>query len=193
MKLFLILSLLVPSFAFAQGGARAVVAPQMSLDLLPLELQMRYEDANDQTRTNHQYQAYGIGFQYTDFRAELEYSQFYDATGNASLKIEQSIKEFNLGLGYQVYHLADANQKLSLSGLINLWLGQTQTIIDTTLLGAKSTSESEKENVLGAGFVVIGRISYFMIETDFKVLNSKNMNPREVPVFALKLGLGIPL
>ena len=188
MKIILILSLIC-STTLAQGSK----VVEQRLDLLLLQLQMRYEDSNDQTRTNHQYQTYGVGYQYSDFRAELEYSQFYDATGNASLKIEEKIQEFNLGLGYQVYHLADAHQRLSLSGLASLWVGQTQTIIDTNLLGSKSTSESEKETVLGAGFILIGRISYFMIETDFKMLNSKNMNPRDVPVFALKLGLSIPL
>ncbi len=187
MKIFLIV------YFICLNGWGAKAEPQINLDLLPLQLQMRYEDANDQTRTNHQYQAYSIAFQYENFRTELEYSQFFDSTGNSSLKIEQAIKEFDLGLGYRIYDLADPVEKLSLSGIVNLWLGQTQTSVDTTLLGVQNSAQSEKEMVIGAGVSLIGRISYFLIETDLKMLNSKNMNPRDVPVFAIKLGIGIPL
>ena len=163
-----------------------------SIDLLFLQLQFRFEDANDQTRTNHQYQAYGLGWQQSFFRAEIEYSQYYDSTGNSALKIEQTVQELSLGLGYELYKFTDIERSLSLAAYANVWLGQTQTTIDTTLLSVQNTLKSDKENVLGFGASLVGRIKYFILETDFKMLNSKNMSPQTIPVVGIKLGASIP-
>lgn len=189
MKLVLIL-LLISSF-----GSAASKKPEVEkyfLDILPLHLQYRYEDNSDQMRTNIQYQAYSLGLQISDFRTELEYSQYSDSTGNPSVKIEKAITEFDLALGYRVYVWRLAEHDMSLSFFGNIWFGQTQTKIDTTLLTSKSTLTSGPEQILGVGASVIGRISYFIMLLDFKMLNSKNMSPQSIPVYGLKIGTGIP-
>ncbi len=172
--------------------AATEVAPDQYVDLIPLQLQYRFEDSTAQERTNRQYQAYGIAIQYSAFRAELEFNLFYDKTGNPSLKIEQSIREYDLGFGYRAYQLISDDRRMSLNAFAKLWLGQTHTTVDTTLLTSQTSVDSDKEVVLGAGASLIARISYFFVETELKMLNSKNMSPQSVPVFAAKIGVSIP-
>lgn len=172
--------------------AQFEVAPDRYIDLLPLHIQNRYEDSSAQERTNRQYQAYSLGVQFSIFRAEFEYNQFYDKTGGASLKVEQTIKEYDLGLGYRVYQLISDDRRLTLNIFGKLWYGQTQTTIDTTFAGVQTQEVSDKEAVLGAGASALLRISYFIAEIDFKFVNSKNMNPQTVPVIAGKIGATFP-
>jgi hypothetical protein len=172
--------------------AESVEISENYVDILPLEIQFRYEDSSDQSRTTHQYQAYDLAYQHTAFRFELQWSQYYDSTGNSTLKINQTIRELNLGLGYRVYHLSEPNNKLDLSSFVVFWGGQTQTEIETILLSTKNSVLSEKDNVYGVGINLVGRINYFIAETDFKYLTSKNMSPLQVPVFGIKIGAGIP-
>jgi hypothetical protein len=186
------LAILPLLFWVLPAWAQFEVAPDRYVDLLPLQLQNRYEDSSAQERTNRQYQAYTLGLQFSIFRMEVEYNQFYDKTGGASLKVEQTIKEYNLGLGYRVYQLISDDRRLTFNIFGKLWLGQTQTTVDTTFAGTLTEDVSDKENVLGAGASALVRISYFIAEADFRFLNSKNMNPQTVPVFGVKVGATIP-
>ena len=172
--------------------AQFEVAPDRYIDLLPLQLQNRYEDSSAQERTNRQYQAYTLGVQFSIFRMEVEYNQFYDKTGGASLKVEQTIQEYDLGLGYRVYQLISDDRRLTFNVFGKLWFGQTQTTVDTTFAGIQTQDVSDKENVLGAGASALLRISYFIAEVDFRFLNSKNMTPQTVPVFGVKVGATFP-
>lgn len=183
------LSLLLVGF---QAWAQKEVAPDRYVDILPLQLQNRYEDSTGQERTNRQYQAYTLGVQLSIFRMELEYNQFYDKTGGASLKVEQTIREYDLGLGYRVYQLISDDRRLTFNVFAKLWLGRTQTTIDTTFAGSQTRDQSEAENVFGAGVSALVRISYFIAEADLRALSSKNMTPQTVPVFGLKIGACIP-
>jgi hypothetical protein len=179
-------------FCALPAWAQFEVAPDRYIDLLPLQIQNRYEDSSAQERTNRQYQAYSLGVQFSIFRMELEYNQFYDKTGGASLKVEQTIQEYDLGLGYRVYQLISDDRRLTLNLFGKLWFGQTQTTIDTTFAGVQSQDVSDKENVLGAGASALLRISYFIAEVDFRVLNSKNMSPQTVPVVGARIGATFP-
>lgn len=176
-----------------QTWAQFEVAPDRYVDLLPLQLQNRYEDSSSQERINRQYQAYTVGVQFSIFRMEFEYNQFYDKTGSGTaLQTEQTIREYDLGLGYRVYQLLSDDRRMSINAFAKLWLGQTQTTIEQAFAGNYSKDESDKEMVTGAGASALVRISYFMIEGDFRFLNSKNMHPQTVPVFGLKIGFSLP-
>lgn len=179
-------------FWSTSSWAQLDVAPDRYIDLLPLQVQNRYEDSSAQERTNRQYQAYTLGVQFSIFRMEVEYNQFYDKTGIATAKVEQTIQEYDLGLGYRVYQLISDDRRLTFNIFGKLWLGQTQTTIDTTFAGNQTRDVSDKESVLGAGASALLRISYFIAEADFRFLNSKNMSPQTVPVFGLKVGATIP-
>jgi len=173
--------------------AQFEVAPDRYIDILPLQLQNRYEDSSSQERTNRQYQAYTLGVQLSIFRAEIEFNQYYDKTGSGSaLIVEQTIREYDLGLGYRVYQLISDDRRLAFNIFGKVWLGQTQTTVDTTFAGSHTQDESDKNSVYGAGASALVRVSYFEIEADFRFLNSKNMSPQTVPVFGLKIGATIP-
>lgn len=173
--------------------AQFEVAPDRYLDILPVQLQNRYEDSSSQERTNRQYQAYTLGMQFSIFRAEFEFSQFYDKTGGGTaLNVEQTIREYDLGLGCRVYQLISDDRRLSLNVFGKVWLGQTQTTLDTTFATSQTQDVSDKDSVYGAGASALVRISYFAAEADFRFLNSKNMSPQTVPVFGLKIGATIP-
>ncbi len=188
MKIFFLTFCLFATNAFAQTP----VAADNFVDILPLQLQYRFEDSTGQERTNRQYQAYGLGIQYLQFHAEFEFNQFYDKTGNGSVKIEQTIREYDLGLGYRVYQLMSDDRRLSLNIFGKVWLGQTQTTVDTNFLASYTSVDSNLENVYGIGASALARLSYFLTEVEFKMLNSKNMSPQSVPVLAIKIGLTIP-
>lgn len=172
--------------------AQFEVAPDRYIDILPLHIQNRYEDSSSQERTNRQYQAYSLGLQFSIFRMELEYNQFYDKTGGPSLKIEQKIQEYELGLGYRVYQLISDDRRMTFNIFGKLWLGQTQTTVGTTFAGIQTQDVSDKENILGSGASVLVRISYFIAEVDFRFLNSKNFSPQTVPVVGAKIGATFP-
>jgi hypothetical protein len=179
-------------FMASSAWAQTEVAPDQYVDLLLLQLQNRFEDSTAQERTNRQYQAYGIAGQYSVFRAEFEFNQFYDSTGNQSLKVEQTLREYDLGLGYRVYQLISDDRRLSLNAFAKVWLGQTRTTVDTTFAGVQTTNESDPEAVYGLGASVMARLTYFIAEAEFRYLNSKNFSPQNVPVFAIKIGASIP-
>lgn len=183
--IFLSMVLLWASSSWAQFEDRYV-------DLLPLQLQNRYEDSSGQERTNRQYQSYTLAMQYAAFRPEIELSQFYDKTNSGSMKVEQTIREVSLGLGYRVYQLISDDRRLTLNAFAKLWLGQTQKTIDTTFGGVQSREKSDQDMVLGAGGSFMARLTYFILEAELKALNSKNMSPQTVPVFGLKIGVSIP-
>lgn len=176
----------------SQAWAQYEIAPDRFVDLMPLQLQSRYEDSSGQERTNRQYQAYSLGLQYSAFRSELEFNQFYDKTSSGSVRIENTIREFNLGLGYRVYQLISDDRRFTLNAFTKLWLGQTQTTVATNFGVSQSTDKSDQDMVLGASVSVLARITYFMVEAELRALNSKNMSPQTVPVFGLKLGASIP-
>ncbi len=173
--------------------AQYEVAPDRFIDILPLQIQNRYEDSSAQERTNRLYQAYSLGVQFSIFRMEFEYNQFYDKTGGgAALKVEQTIQEYDIGLGYRVYQIISDDRRLTFNVFGKLWWGQTQTTIDTTFAGIKTQDVSDRQTVLGAGASALLRISYFIAEADFRFLNSKNMSPQTVPVAGARIGVTFP-
>lgn len=188
MKIFFLILLLGAGRVFAFGE----IAPDQYIDLFPLQLQNRYEDSSSQERTNRQYQAYTLGVHYSDLRIEIEYNQFYDKTGSGSVKVEQTIREYDLGVGYRVFGLMSDDRRLSFNAFAKFWVGQTQTTVDTTFASSQTTDKSDNQNVLGLGASVLTRITYFIAEAELRILNSKNMSPQSVPVFGFKIGVCLP-
>lgn len=160
------------------------------IDIMPVQIQFRYEDSVEQTKATQQYQGLGFNYQRNYLRFGCDISSRLDKTGNASLAIEKKIQEYLFSGGYQLYQLQSQDQKLSLTWFGQALLGQTQTQVKTTLLGSSATSTSDKDWVIGAGTSLVGRYAYGLIETDLKILNSKNMSPQIVPVLSFKFGAG---
>ncbi len=187
MKTLIIFFILAFSFeSFAE-------ATNSYVDLNLVALQYRYEDTVNQTQATQAYRSYSMAFQYRQIRASAELNSFTDSTGNQSLAIEKKVSEYLITLGYQVYRLAQDENKISLDCFANAALGQTKTEVKTTLFSNQNTADSESDLVLGLGGSLVGRVHYFLAELDFKYLNSKNMSPQYVPVLSFKMGIGIPL
>ncbi len=166
---------------------------QRFVDVLPLQLQFRYEDSASQSKEIIQYQSYGFGIQQNQYRFELDYSQNKSQTGNGSLSISTEINEYSLSGGYLIFEISAPEKSRSLNIFTSVHLGTTQSKVNTQLLGSSSTTAvSDKNTVLGLGVTLVGRLKYFLLETDFKIVNSKNFSPQTVPAAAIKMGFSIP-
>ena len=163
-----------------------------AVELFPLQLQFRYEDTSSQAKETVSYQSFSAYVQSHGYRGGLSYSRHQDETGNLSLNIQTEKKEFFAIFGYQLFHIEGQTQKLSLDIFADVVLGLTQTFVSTTLLGSTSLTTSDKEWVYGIGSSVVGRLSYFIMQTDFHVLRSKAFSPQNVPEVTFKAGLSIP-
>ena len=162
------------------------------IDLYPLQLQFRYQDTASQAKEAVQYQALGFAAQQTDFRIGFEYSFQDSRTGNSSLSVETKNKEYSLFGGYRIFEISLPERRRSLDIFVNGSLGSTQSEVTTQLLSSPSTAQSDKNSVIGASVAFVGRVKYFSIETEFKLLNSKNFSPQTIPVAQIKLGATFP-
>lgn len=163
---------------------------KQTVDILPLQIQFRYEDSVEQAKATQQYQSLGFNYQRSLLRFGYEVSSRLDKTGNQSLSIEKKVQDYLLTGGYQLYQIKSEDQKLSISWFAETFVGQTQTDVKTTLFSSSTTSSSEKDWILGLGSSLVGRYSYALLVTDIKVLSSKNMSPQIVPALSFKFGFG---
>ncbi len=178
----IIFSLLLPCGAFAERY----------VDIMPLQLQFRYQDSTNQEKEIVQYQSYSLAVQPSLFRFGIEFSQNENRSGNNSLTVSTESKEYCLSAGYQVFEISAPEKKRSLNMFVNGLLGTTQTTIVTQLLGSSANGRSDKNEVYGVGVALVGRAKYFLLETEFRLLNSKNFSPQIVPAALIKLGASIP-
>jgi hypothetical protein len=181
--------LIVSSLLFLSFSAKA---ESSYFDLMPLQIQLRYEDTLDQTRGTQTYKSYALAYQYHWFRSVAELNNLSDSSGNKTVGTQRNIVEFLFSAEYRVYQLLHKENNLSLDFFANAWGGQTRTDITTTFLSVQNTSSSDSDLVWGFGASALGRFRYLMIEADLKMLYSQNMNPQQVPVFTFKVGAGIP-
>lgn len=162
------------------------------VDILLFQLQFRYEDSANQAIEVIQYRTFGIAIQPGIYRLGLEYSRNENETGNSSLSVRTDLKEYALTASYRLLQFAVPEKRRSLDFLLGGVIGTTQTEVRTQLLNNPSTSKSGSNLVYGVAASLIGRLHYFIIESEFKILTSKNFSPQIVPVAQIKLGASIP-
>ena len=162
------------------------------IDLFPLQLHYRYEDSADQAIEVIQYRTLGVAIQPGFYRLGFEYSRQEYETGNSSLSVRTDLKEYTLSASCRLLQVAALEKRRSLDFFVGAVLGTTQTEVRTQLFNNPSTSKSGSNLVYGLSASLIGRIHYFAIETEFKILTSKNFSPQVVPVAQIKLGASIP-
>ncbi|MBC7467607.1 MAG: hypothetical protein H7256_16570 [Bdellovibrio sp.] len=175
-----------------------IFASQMSLadnyvDILPLQLQYRYEDTVNQSKDYLSYQSFGAAIQVEKFRLGIDAAIRKDSTGNASLNIETKKKDFLLSVGYQVYLIQNKDSIWHVGLFANGIAGVSETEVKTNLLGSSSSSVGDQNPVFGLGAAAVFRVKYFVLEADVKALNSKGFSPSTVFSSQLKLGLTIPI
>lgn len=172
--------------------SEAAVA-QRYIDILPLQLQFRYEDSASQSKEIVQYQSFDIAAQQDQYRLGFGFSKNETRTGNPSLNITTQVYDYALTGGYLIFEISAPEKKRSLNFFATATLGTTQLKVSTQLLGSSPTSaESNKNMIYGAGVTLVGRAKYFLFETDFKIINSKNYSPQYIPVMGIKMGASIP-
>ncbi len=182
--------IVVPSTSFGK------VNEALHIDIMPLQLQFRYEDSVEQSRQLQTYKglfeipifANNLAYQLNDYRLSLGQSYQYEKSGNPSIEIRRSRSEFLLGAGYRVFQHVSTDETMTLDFFTNIFLGSTQTEVETKFLGVSSKSKSDTDLVVAAGASAVGRYKFLVVEADFKYLYSINMNPQYVPAFSLRAG-----
>lgn len=191
-----VILILLGSYSQAQNP-NVKIKPVRILDLMPHQLQLRYEDSVQQARQLQTYKGLfgvpilelNVAFQYDNYRLSFGRSYQTETTGNATLEIEKSKTEYLLGIGYQVLHLTSANEKSVMSLFLNAYYGVAQEEVSTKFFGATTKSQNDYDGVSGLGTTVTGRFfKYLITEADFKILNGVNLNPQYVPVIAVRVG-----
>ena len=169
------------------------VLAQRYVDILPLELQFRYEDSSSQSKEIIQYQSFGLAVQQDQYRLGIAFGKNESRTGNNSLSITTQVNDYALTGGYLIFEISAPEKKRSLNIFAAGMVGSTQSKISTQLLGSSPTTAlSDRNIVYGVSVTLVGRAKYFLLETDFKIINSKNYSPQNVPVVGLKIGASIP-
>lgn len=163
------------------------------IDIIPIDLQYRYEDSSEQERAMRLYKGYELGGQWNDYRLALQWSQFSQKTGTAAIQIETEFQEYLLQAGYQLAAFKTADAKQSLSLFVHGDFGSTQTRVSRSLYSQSQSDQTVPELVLGLGGSALARIYYLLLQSEVSMLSSRNMSPKEVMRFDIKLGLSIPL
>ena len=164
-----------------------------SIDILPLQLELRYEDTSAQTKDVVSYQSLSVAYQNEPYRADLVYSRHQDQSGNASLNVAALKKQYLVHLGYEIFHSELEAQKLNLDIFAQAAVGATQTDVTTTLLGTSSQASSDNSLVYGLGTVAHGRWYFLILQVGFDFLTSKSFSPQVVPVASVNFGFNILL
>lgn len=173
-------------------GSRTAQAERY-MDILPLELQFRYEDSSSQSKEIVQYQSFGIAAQQDQYRVGIAFSKNESRTGNTSLSITTQVIDYALTGGYLIFEISAPEKKRSLNIFVTGMVGSTQSKVSTQLLGSSANSATSDKNVMyGVGVTLVGRVKYFLLESDFKIINSRNYSPQNVPVVGIKIGASIP-
>lgn len=162
------------------------------IDILPLQLQYRYEETSNQSKDYISYQSYGAAIQVEKYRLGLDYSKHRVQTGNTSLNVETTTKDFILTAGYQVYLLQNKDQ-WRLDCFANGVIGTSEAEVNTNLLGATTASVGDQNPIFGLSASAVGRINYFMMEFEVRALNSKGFSPATVFTSQLKVGLSFSI
>jgi hypothetical protein len=181
---------LILSFIFI--SANTAVASNY-IDLMPLELQYRYEDTTSQSKDNVRYESLGVAVQVEKFRIGIDLSKHRDQSGNASLNTEFLKKDILLILGYQIYEFQDKGSAWQYSAFVNGIAGSNQSEVNTSLLGNTTSSVADQSPIFGLGVSGVVRIKYFMAEVEVRALNSKGFSPATVYTSQLKLGLSFSI
>ena len=148
---FTLLTLVVASQCFADRF----------VDILPLQLQFRYEDSANQAIEVIQYRTLGVAIQPGAYRLGFEYSRNENETGNSSLSVRTDIKEYTVNASYRVLEFVDAEKRQSLGFLLGAVAGTTQTQVNSQVVGSTSTSKSGQNIVYGVSVSVIGAAATF--------------------------------
>jgi hypothetical protein len=163
------------------------------VDVMPLELQYRYEDTSSQSKDNVRYESYGIAAQMEKVRLGVDLSKHRDQTGNASLNTEYLKKDILLIVGYEVYEFQNKGSAIQYSVFANGIAGANQSEVNTNLLGTTSSSVADQSSIFGLGASGVIRIKYFMAEAEVRALNSKGFSPATVYTSQIKLGLSFSI
>ncbi|MFZ3230837.1 MAG: hypothetical protein WA160_11580 [Pseudobdellovibrio sp.] len=166
---------------------------RMNIDILPLQLQSRFEDTAAQSKEMVRYQSFGTAFQIDDFRFGYDYSSHANETGIPSLSIQTKTNESLFSSSYRIFNIEGAVSKLSLDLFVGIMLGLSNSEVQTRLLGASAVTSANSNMVLGLGTSAVGRWKFLILETEVKVLNSKDFNPSSVFATDIKLGLSFEI
>ena len=184
MKLCLTISLLLVSWT---------ASAYQAIDFSPLQLQFRFEDTSAQSKETVFYQSLSAAFQKDFLRIGLGYARHNDETGNPSLHVQTEKKDYLINFGYRLFQLEGSSNNLRLDIFAEGLLGLSQTKVSTTLLGSTTSSTSNNDLIYGPGIATIGRLSYFLLESDLQLLGSNAFTPQWVPCFTIKAGVSFPL
>ncbi len=195
-SLVISLLLLVGSIAPAVAATSALKTNFHYIDIMPIQVQFRYEDSVDQSRKLHTYKGYfnvpvielNLAYQYGDHRVSLGHSYQAEATGNQTLSLDKTKDEYLLGIGYRYFQISSSDQKLTLDLFANMFAGVTQSQVDTRFFGNSSKAKSDMDPVFAAGSSAVARLMFMVLEVDAKLLYSTNMSPQIVPAFAIRFG-----
>jgi hypothetical protein len=191
-KFFILLSFISLNLLAAE-----VIKPASRfIDIMPIQVQLRYEDSVDQSRKLQTYKGYfntsfiefNVAYQFDLNRISFSHSYLRESTGNQTLALEKSKEDYLLGLGYRYAHWASGNKNVTLDLFANFFAGATQSQVETRFFGASTKAKSDLDPVFAAGSSAVGRFKFLVVEIDSKILYSTNSSPQIAPAFAVRFG-----
>lgn len=167
------------------------VSAQTNLQIYVPGIQWRFEESSDQATDIRDYTHYAAHLMYDKILTGIEYNTFEDSSGNTSLNVKSTVKEWNVILGYSLlkYEFQNVTSNTNIELIAEGFVGKNKTVVKTSLLGSEQTDESEEQSVLGAGGVMLFRIDYFIAALDSRWMQSNAYTPNSISVTTFKLGV----
>lgn len=178
-------------FLFSAAAYAQSQSELFNLQIYVPGIQMRFEEGSDQQQDVRDYTHYAIHLMYDKFLSGVEYNTSEDTTGNASLNVKATVKEWNLLAGWSLvkFDFPNLTTNTNVEFLVEGFYGNSKTQIRTSLLGSSQSDESEEKSVLGVGGLALFRLDYFIAAFDTRWMQSEAYTPSSVSVTSFKLGV----
>lgn len=172
-------------------------AAQQPVDTLAVELYLpglQYRTYQDETKSLQIRRVDQISLQlaYKELLLTgLEMNRYSESSGGSTYNFQSETTEWSIFLGYNLLNYKMSELVFNIYGAG--YLGQNQTVINTTLLGQSTTEVSESQTVIGFGFIPQIVYHQFVLGLDLRWMESKAYAPQAVMAVTLKIGYSLSL
>lgn len=145
--------------------------------------EVRYERSADQQMVFRQPLNLAVGFRKDKFTYLFEVSQFQETSGNSTLSIDRSHREYVGWLNYSVLPIGQWNVFAAFG------VGAYQENIRTSLYGSSVTDTGEMQLVGGAGAglkVLIAR--HLLLSFEGRFIGAQNFDPNPQGALVIRIG-----
>lgn len=154
--------------------------------------QIRYENDEDQSIRNRNYENYNLAVVYDKYLLGAEFNKNETESTSGAIALTTKYQEYNLYAGYLLLtHTLHEDYKISVETGPLIFLGQNRATVQTTVgtVSEQSVGEDNLNIALGAQGSL--RINFLIVQADLRYAYSRSYEPSYVVIYGLRIGLRI--